>query len=498
MADRAYLAVDIGASSGRHVVGRFDGRKLTLEEVYRFENGPVEVLGSLHWDLLGLWSHVKNGLRAASSGGRPIVSVGVDTWGVDFGLLASDGSLLGNPNHYRDSRTNGMMEKAFGVVSREEIFRHTGLQFMQFNSLYQLLAMKLARSPLLEAAKSWLMMPDLFHWLMTGQKSNEFTDATTSQLYNPLQGNWAFDILKKFEIPTDIFGPISPPGTDLGPLRKGVVDETGLGGTRVVLPGAHDTASAVMAVPAASRPGQRPDWCYISLGTWALLGIESPKPVVTDQVLALNFTNEGGVGTTYRVLKNICGLWLVQECRRVWNKAGRNWGWEDLNKLSAASKPLVSFIDPDAHDFLAPDDMPEAIRRFCAKTGQPVPGDEGAVLRCAIESLAMKFRYVLAMCEELAGGRIETIHIVGGGTKNRHLCQAAADACARRVVAGPVEATATGNLMMQAVAAGDVRSIAEAREVIRNSFAVDEYLPHETAAWDEAFGKFVRAVGSRR
>jgi rhamnulokinase len=446
--------------------------------------------------LLGLWSHVKNGLRAANAGGHgPIVSVGVDTWGVDFGLLARDDVLLGNPNHYRDSRTNGMMEKAFGMVSREEIFRHSGLQFMQFNSLYQLLAMKLARSPLLETAKTWLMMPDLFHWLMTGQKSNEFTNATTSQFYNPLKSNWAVELLKKFDIPTGILGPISPPGTDLGPLRAAVAAETGLGGTRVVLPGTHDTASAVMAVPAASRPGQRPDWCYISLGTWALLGIESPQPVVNDKVLQLNFTNEGGVGNTYRVLKNICGLWLVQECRRVWNQAsGRNWGWEDLNKLSAAAKPLVSFIDPDAQDFLAPHDMPEAIRGFCRRTGQTAPADEGAVVRCAVESLAMKIRYVLGMCEELAGGRIETIHIVGGGTKNRQLCQAAADACARRVVAGPVEATATGNLMMQAVAAGDVKSIAEAREVIRNSFAVDEYLPHDTAAWDEGYGKFVNVL----
>jgi rhamnulokinase len=495
MAEKAYLAVDIGASSGRHVVGRFDGKRLALEEVYRFENGPVEVLGSLHWDLLGLWSNVKSGLRAASARGNgPIVSVGVDTWGVDFGLLARDDVLLGNPNHYRDSRTNGMMEKAFAMVSREEIFRHSGLQFMQFNSLYQLLAMKLARSPLLEAAKTWLMMPDLFHWLMTGQKSNEFTNATTSQCYNPLKSNWAVELLKKFDIPTEILGPISPPGTDLGPLRAAVAAETGLNGTRVVLPGTHDTASAVMAVPAASRPGQRPDWCYISLGTWALLGIEAPQPVVTDKVLALNFTNEGGVGNTYRVLKNICGLWLVQECRRVWNQAGRNWGWEDLNKLSAAAKPLVSFIDPDAQDFLAPDDMPEAIRGFCRKTGQQSPADEGAVVRCAIESLAMKIRYVLTMCEELAGGRIETIHIVGGGTQNRQLCQAAADACARRVVAGPVEATATGNLMMQAVAAGDVKSIAEAREVIRNSFTVDEYLPHDTGAWDEGYGRFLKVV----
>jgi rhamnulokinase len=250
-----------------------------------------------------------------------------------------------------------------------------------------------------------------------------------------------------------------------------------------------------MAVPAASLPGQRPDWCYISLGTWALMGVESPQPVVNDQVLALNFTNEGGVGSTYRLLKNICGLWLVQECRRVWNQAGRQWAWEDLNRMSAAAKPLASFINPDAQEFLAPEDMPEAIRGFCARTGQPVPADEGAVLRCALDSIAMKFRHVLGMCEELAGGRIDTIHVVGGGTQNRQLCQAAADACGRRVLAGPVEATAIGNLMMQAVAAGDVASIAQAREVIRNSFAVEEYQPRQTAAWEEAYGRFMGIVG---
>ena len=496
MAQKTYLAVDIGASSGRHVLGQFDGRKLTLQEAYRFENGAVDVLGSLQWDLLGLWSHVKKGLRAAASlEGGPIASVGVDTWAVDFGLLAPDGSLLGNPYHYRDGRTNGMMEKAFSIVSREEIFRHTGLQFMQFNTLYQLLAMKLAGAVQLNVAQSMLMIPDLIHWLMTGEKSIEFTNATTTQFFNPLENGWALDLLKKFDLPSNILGTISPPGTDLGKLRSSVAAETGLDSTRVILPGTHDTASAVMAVPAASRPGQRPDWCYISLGTWALLGIESPKPVVNDKVLALNFTNEGGVGNTYRVLKNICGLWLVQECRRVWNQAGRDWDWEHLNRLSAASKSLVSFIDPDAKDFMAPDDMPEAIRGFCRKTGQTVPGDEGAVVRCAVESLAMKIRYVLGMCEELAGGRIETIHVVGGGTKNRQLCQAAADACGRRVVAGPVEATATGNVMMQAVAAGDVAGIAEAREVIRNSFAVDEYLPRNAAAWDDAYGKFLGLLG---
>ena len=492
MAQKAYLAVDLGASSGRAVLGLFDGQQLRLEEIYRFENGPVEVAGRLYWDLLGQWSHVRQGLRAAGSKcGDQIASIGVDTWGVDFGLLGRGDELLGNPYQYRDSRTNGMMEKAFGIVSREEIFRNTGLQFMQINTLYQLLAMKLSGSPLLDVAETLLMMPDLFHWLLTGVKCNEMTDASTSQFYNPVKGDWARELFDQFSLPTRILGRIEQPGTTLGPLRANLAAETGLGAAKVVLPGSHDTASAVMAVPAHSRPGVRPDWCYVSLGTWALMGIESPRPVVNDSVLKLNFTNEGGVGGTTRLLKNITGLWIVQECRRVWNMAGENLDWEALNQLSAGATPLRSFVNPDAADFLAPDDMPEAVRAFCRKTGQPVPEDKGAVLRCALESIAMKFRHVLGMCEELNGGRIETIHVVGGGTKNRQLCQAAADACGRRVVAGPIEATATGNVMMQAVAAGDVASIAEAREVIRRSFPVEEYLPQNTAAWDEAYGRFL-------
>jgi rhamnulokinase len=485
----------MGASSGRHVVGRFDGRKIALEEVYRFENAAVDVGGSLHWDLLGQWSHVLAGLRAA--GARvddPIESIGVDTWGVDFGLLGRDDVLLGNPSHYRDGRTDGIMDQAMAIVPREEIFSHSGLQFMQFNTLYQLLAMKRANSPLLDVARTFLMMPDLFHWLLTGRKCNEFTNATTTQFYNPVKGGWATELLQKLQLPAELLGDICPPGTNLGPLRPSVAADTGLS-ANVVLPGTHDTASAVMAVPAASRPGARPDWCYVSLGTWALMGVESPQPVVNRKVMELNFTNEGGVGNTIRLLKNICGLWLVQECRRVWNQAGRNWDWEDLNRLSAAAQPLVSFIDPDAPDFMAPKDMPRAIRDFTGRTGQTVPDEEGSVLRCALESIAMKIRHVLGMCEELAGGRIETIHIVGGGARNRQLCQAAADACGRRVVAGPIEATATGNLMMQAVAAGDVASIAEAREVIRNSFSVKEYEPQNTPLWDEAYQRFMGIIG---
>jgi rhamnulokinase len=495
MSEKSYLAVDIGASSGRHVLGQFDGKTLRLEEVYRFENGPVEVGGSLYWDLLGQWTHVQNGLRAV--GARPgpkISSVGVDTWGVDFGLLGRHDELLGNPYHYRDARTNGILEKAFALVPREEIFRQTGLQFMQFNTLFQLLVMKLGDSSLLEAAETLLMMPDLFHWLLTGEKCNEMCEASTSQFYNPQAGDWALDLLEKFGLPAKILGRIAQPGTILGALRPKLAEDFGLQGAQVVLPGSHDTASAVMAVPAASKPGVRPDWCYISLGTWALMGIESPRPVVNEQVAKLNFTNEGGVGGTTRLLKNITGLWLVQECRRAWNRSGENLHWEDLNRLGAAEQPLRSFVNPDAHDFLAPADMPEAICRFCQKTGQTAPQDKGGVLRCALESIAMKFRQVLGYLEDLNGARIETIHIVGGGIQNKQLCQAAADACGRRVVAGPIEATATGNVMMQAVAAGDVASIADAREVIRRSFSVEVYEPQNTAAWNEAYERFLKVV----
>ncbi len=488
MSDLAFLAVDMGASSGRHVAGLFDGERLTLEEVHRFDNGPVAAAGHLYWDFLRQWENIVQGLRTAAAkfGGR-IKSVGVDTWGVDFGLLGRGDELLGNPHHYRDPRTDGMLDRAFAVVPREEIFAATGLQFMQFNTLYQLLAMKLAGSPLLDVAESLLMMPDLFHWLLTGVKANEFTDATTTQFYDPRRGGWATELLDRFELPTRILGQIVAPGTTLGALRPAVAEATGLSGVQVVVPGTHDTASAVMAVPAASREGQRPDWCYISSGTWSLMGVETPQPVVNEKCRALNFTNEGGVGGTTRLLKNICGLWLVQECRRQWNQAGSNYSWDDLNRQSAAAKPLQSLIDVDDSSFLAPGDMPEAIRTFCRRTGQPIPESHGAIVRCALESLALKYRQVLASLEELIGGRLETIHIVGGGTQNRQLCQMAADACGRRVVAGPIEATAIGNIMLQAVAARAVASIPQAREVIRHSFAVEEYHPQDTAAWDAAF-----------
>jgi len=492
MAEKIFLAVDLGASSGRVLAGAFDGRRIRLEELHRFENGPVAVGPRLYWDLLSLWSHLQLGLKAAAARyGNTIQSLGVDTWGVDFALLGRGDELLGNPRHYRDPHTDGLLEQAFAVVPREEIFAETGLQFMQFNTLYQLWAMRREDSALLDAAESMLLIPDLFHWLLTGVKGNEYTNATTTQCLNPRTGRWSSELIGRFDLPEAIFGPILAPGTPLGPLLPKVADATGLSGVQVILPGTHDTASAVMAVPAVSSGNGAPDWCYISSGTWSLMGVELGQPLIHARCEALNFTNEGGVGETTRLLKNIAGLWLVQECRRIWKGEGRSYEWGELVRMADQAPPLAAHIDPDDAAFLAPADMPAAIRDFCRKTGQSVPESDGAVIRCALESLALKYRRVLGWLEELVGSRLDTIHIVGGGAQNSLLCQFTADACGRRVLAGPGEATATGNLMLQAVASGALESIAAARAVIRDSFPLVEYVPQSRGDWDAAYQRFV-------
>ncbi|MGL4594858.1 MAG: rhamnulokinase [Thermoguttaceae bacterium] len=502
MATQTYLAIDIGASGGRHLAGHFDGNRLTLEEIHRFENGPIEMGGTFFWNLPGLWKQIMTGLNLASSQYRDdLISVGVDTWGVDFALLGRGDAILSNPVCYRDPRTDGIMERAFTKIPRTEIFRQTGLQFMQFNTLFQLLAMRENASAILDAAESFLMMPDLFHWLLCGEKSNEMTNATTTQCFNPVEQQWAFPLLDSFGIPMSIFRPVSMPGTILGKLRSSVANSTNLSKTSVVLPGSHDTASAVLSAPTSSSVGQT-DWAYISLGTWALMGIESSKPMINSVVESFNFTNEGGCGGTTRLLKNVCGLWLLQECRRTWNEAGKTGpselplDWNDLTQMTEMAKPLVSFIDPDSRDFLAPTDMPRAIVDYCRRTGQIVPDSDGAILRCAIDSIAMRFRAVLQMCEEISGNRVETIHIVGGGTQNRQLCQATANACGRRVLSGPIEATALGNILMQGIAAGHLSGIGEARHLIQKSFELEEYLPDRQsfAAWNDGFERFADIV----
>lgn len=487
------LAIDLGASGGRVMAGIFDHDALRLEEVHRFPNGAVRLAGRLQWDVLHLWNEIQAGLRAGRDKyGSNIRSVGVDAWGVDFALLGRGDELLGNPFSYRDSSTEGMIERAQQIVSREAIFAQTGVQFMRFNTLYQLLAMQSARSPLLDAATSFLMIPDLFHWMLCGAKVNERSNATTTQFYNPARGTWAVELLDAFDLPTKILGELVDAGTRVGKLRSEVAGETGLSGVEVILPGTHDTASAVVAVPAdAARTGP-PDWCYISSGTWSLMGVEIDRPILTERCRELNFTNEGGVGGTTRLLKNIGGLWLVQECRRVWAHAGQSFAWEDLSRLAMAEKPLASLVDPDDLTLQAPSNMPEAIRQLCRSTGQAVPETPGAVIRTAIESLSLKYRYVLGALEELIGNRLERIHVVGGGANNRYLCQATADACNRKVLAGPTEATALGNVVVQATSLGRVKNIAAGRDLIRTSFPLETYQPQNGGEWDRAYDRFVK------
>lgn len=495
MAEKTYLAVDLGASGGRVLSGTFDGERLRLAELHRFENHAVEAAGGLYWDVLELWSQVRDGLRLAGRRFNDVESVGVDTWGVDFALLGRGDVLLENPHSYRDPRSAGMMDQAIAALGRDEIFSHTGLQFMPINSLYQFMSLRVGGSPLLDVAESLLLMPDLFHWLLTGEKGNEYTNATTTQFFNATRRTWATELLERLDLPTHILGEVLEPGTRLGRLRPQVAKDTGLAKVDVVLPGTHDTASAVLAVPSSGETSDAPNWCYISSGTWLLMGVEVVRPVVTDECLELNFTNEGGVGQTVRLLKNVTGLWLLQECRRVWRDSGRDQTWEEISRHVEAAPPLVSLVDPDHASFQSPGDMPAAIQEFCRRSGQPVPDTVGQIARAAIESVALKCRWVLAGLEKLTGSRLETIHIVGGGTQDRTLCQATADACGRLVLAGPVEATALGNVIVQTIASGTVSTIAEGRDLVRRSFPLDRYEPRNTTLWSDAYGRFVQLIG---
>ena len=481
------LAFDLGAESGRAMIGHFDGQVLELEEVHRFSNGPVRLDSSLYWDVLRLWTDIKQGLAKASDLYRgSLVSLGLDTWGVDFGLLASDDSLLGNPYHYRDGRTNGMLELAFSKVPRSEIYQKTGIQFMQLNSLYQLLSMANAGSPILGAAETFLNMPDLFNFWLTGRKASEFTIATTSQCYDPVAGEWAYGLLDRLDIPSKIFGPIIQPGTILEEIRDPLAEETGSDRIAVVAPACHDTGSAVAAVPAENR-----DYIYLSSGTWSLMGVEVDQPVITPHSLEYNFTNEGGVNGTIRLLKNIMGMWLLQECRRIWRRHGRQYSYDELTQMAEAAPAFGSLISPSDDRFLAPGNIPGLIQSFCNETNQEVPQNEGVIVRTILESLALEYREVAERLEELTGRRMETIHIIGGGSKNRLLNQLTADATSRKVIAGPVEATAAGNLLIQALALGHINSLEECRAVVRRSFNVETFEPGDSQPWESAYERYV-------
>jgi rhamnulokinase len=485
------LALDLGAESGRAMLGTLEAGTLRLTEVHRFPNGPVPLPTGLHWDVLGMWTEIRKGIGLAgqAAGGR-LAGLGLDTWGVDFGLLDRHGELLGNPYHYRDARTDGMMEAAFQRVPRADIYAQTGIQFMQLNTLYQLLAMVLQRSPQLAAAETLLTMPDLFNYWLTGRAVSEFTIATTTQCFDTRRGAWARPLLQRLGIPDHIFPEIIQPGHVLGNLRPALAEELGIETTiPVIAPAAHDTGSAVAAVPAAGS-----DYAWISSGTWSIIGVNVTQPVINAQALECGVTNEGGVNGTFRLSKNLMGLWPVQEARRTWARQGSPFTYDELTHLASQAEALRTIIDLDHPDLLKPGDMPARVRALCAKAGQPIPESPGPLVRMLLEGLALKYRWGLERLERLTGRRLETVHIVGGGTRNRLLSQFAANATNRPVITGPVEATATGSLLVQAVSAGALQSMEEAREVVRRSFDVEIFEPDPSvrAAWDDAYARLLQ------
>ncbi|HJN15831.1 MAG TPA: rhamnulokinase family protein, partial [Armatimonadota bacterium] len=406
--------------------------------------------------------------------------------------LGPRGELLGNPYHYRDERTVDMVDKAAEVVPRAEIFGYTGIQFMEFNTVFQLYSAALQESPLLGLAETLLMMPDLFNFWFTGEKVSEFSIISTSQMYDPRKGDWARELLQRLGIPTGFLTDIIDAGTVLGPLLPSISEATGAGGLTVVAPAGHDTGSAVVAVPASTK-----NYAYISSGTWSLMGTEITEPIVNEQALEYNFTNEGGVDGTYRFLKNIMGLWLVQECRREWQRRGDELSYDEITQLASDAPAFRSVVEPDDASFLRPGDMPTRIAEFCTRTGQAAPESRGEILRCALESLALKYRWVLEKLEELMGTKLECVHIVGGGTQNRLLNQFAANAMKVPVITGPIEATGIGNILTQAMALGHISSLADAREVVRNSFEVETYEPTDTAAWDDAYQRYLTVAAGQ-
>jgi len=481
-----FCAVDLGSESGRCSLVSFDGGRLYLDEVHRFSNDPVGIFDTLYWDPLKLFAEVKHGLQlCAQQANHHLHGIGVDTWGVDFALLGRDGEMLGYPVHYRDRRTSGMMEEAFKRVAKEEIFERTGIQFMPINTLYQLLSLVLREAPVLEVAVTFLTIPDLFNFWLTGEEACEFSNATTTQLYDQRARGWSFPLIEKLGIPTHIFPQIVQPGNVLGRLLPSLAAEVGMKPIPVIAPVCHDTGSAVAGVPANAK-----NFAFISSGTWSIVGVETNAPVITKQSFAYNFTNEGGVSNTVRFSKNVMGLWLIQECRRIWAQAGNNYSYAELISMAEKARPFQSFVNPDDEAFLRTGDMIRRIQEYCKKTGQPVPEEQEEVLRCVFESLALKYRFVVNRIEKMLGYNLEVIHIVGGGTRNRLLCQLTADATGKPVIAGPVEATTFGNVLVQALGLGLIKSHSEGREVIGRSVDLVTYEPCYSSRWEEAYNRF--------
>ncbi len=482
------LAFDFGASSGRAIIGCFDGDKITLEEVHRFSNDPVSVGGTVYWDVLRLFYEIKQGIiKAKIAGGFD--SIGIDTWGVDFGLIDSEGKLMENPVHYRDARTSGLVDEAFKTMPKEKLYGITGIQFMELNTLFQLISLKKYRPWMLERADKMLFMPDLFGYMLTGKMCAEYSIASTSQLIDLDKRTWSKEILDAFGIKESVFAPLVQPGTVLGELSKEICEECGVDPVPVISVCGHDTQSAITSVPCEDG-----DFAFLSSGTWSLFGTELDKPIVNETSMNINITNEGGFDGSTGFLKNIIGLWLIQESRRQWKREGKEYSYADLEKLALAAEPFKCFIDPDAPEFVPHGNIPERVREFCRKTGQYVPETVGEIMRCIYESLAMKYRLTFEKLRECTERDYPVIHVIGGGTKDGLLCQMTANSCDRTVKAGPIEATVMGNVAVQLMSDGSVKNIGQARKIVAESSELKTFEPKDTDKWAEAYKDFLKII----
>jgi len=477
-------AVDLGAQSGRVALGLLDGERLSVTEVHRFPNIPVQARGTLYWDPLRLFDEIQVGLAQTGTNGSDVTSVGIDSWGVDYGLLDRDGRLIENPVHHRDRRTDGVMEALFAEVPAREIYERTGIQLMPINTLVQLYAAVMAGAQSLQIAETLLLIPDLFHFWLSGVATSEYTNATTTQCLDPRAQAWATELFERLGLPAGVLPELVRPATPLGPLLPEVAERTRLRRAVVVVPATHDTASAVAAVPFRQRES-----VYISAGTWSLVGMELDSPLITDAAFAANLTNEGGIDGTVRLLKNVNGMWLVHECQRAWASGGNAFDFEELVGLAQAAPAHASFIDPDDSSLMHPGSMPERIRQACRDAGQSEPTTPGAIVRCIVESLALKYRYTIELLSRVTGVAPLEIHVVGGGARNSLLCQSTADATGLPVLAGPEEATVVGNLLGQAIALGELSSLEEARAVVRASFEPRIFEPTREAEWEDGYAR---------
>lgn len=485
MAGKRILAFDFGASSGRAILGTFNGETISMKEIHRFSNDPVNIRGTLYWDILRLFFEIKQGItKAVHAGGFD--AIGIDTWGVDFGLIDKEGRLLGNPLHYRDQHTVGILEEIYKTVPREELYSRTGTQLLRFNTLFQLASLRRKNPELLDRADKMLMVPDLFAYFLTGEIRAEYTEVSTSQMLDPVTGDWAYDLIEKLDIPTRLLPPIIDAGQTYGMLSADICEELGCESVPVIAVATHDTGSAVAAVPAVDEE----HFIYISCGTWSLFGTELQAPNMSEDSARYNITNEGGFGRTTRYLKNIMGLWLIQESRRQWIREGYEVTFADLEREALACKPLQCFVDPDDASFEMPGNLPRRVQEFCEKTGQYVPQTRGEIMRCIYESLAMKYRWAYEAIQACTGITCDAIHMIGGGTKDRLLSQMTADSCNCRVIAGPIEATAIGNIAVQLIALGEIADLDAARKVVAASEALKTYEPIDTASYDAAFERF--------